>query len=77
MEKGNNSPKQDFKMVGSWEVQSNVLKEKFPQLTASDLKYEEGKENELLTRLQSRLNKGREEVVNILKKAQPGAAKAN
>jgi len=48
-----------------------LLKEKFPQLTVSDLKFEDGKENELLTRVQERLNKGREEVINIIRKGQP------
>lgn len=77
MENGNKSLKEDFKMIGSWEVQSSALKEKFPQLTTSDLKFEEGKENELLNRVQARLSKGREEVVNILRKGQPIAGKAN
>lgn len=70
MENSNKSTNEDFKMTGNWEQQSNLLKEKFPQLTVSDLKFEEGKENELLTRLQERLNKGREEVVNIIRKGQ-------
>ncbi len=66
-----NSANGDFKMIGNWEQQSNLLKEKFPQLTISDLKFEDGKENELLTRVQERLNKGREEVINIIRKGQP------
>lgn len=70
MENSNNSSNGDFKMIGNWEQQSNLLKEKFPQLTLSDLKFEEGKENELLTRVQERLNKGREEIINIIKKGQ-------
>ena len=40
---------------------------KFPKLTDSDLKFETGKENELLTRIKSRLCKIHIEVVNILK----------
>lgn len=71
MENSNNSANGDFKMTGNWEQQSNLLKEKFPQLTISDLKFEDGKENELLTRVQERLNKGREEVINIIRKGQP------
>lgn len=71
MENNNNSAKGDFKINGNWEQQANLLKEKFPQLTVSDLKFEDGKENELLTRVQERLNKGREEVINIIRKGQP------
>jgi hypothetical protein len=40
-----------FKISGNWSAQSKQLKEKYPQLTDSDLKFEPGKEEELLTRL--------------------------
>jgi hypothetical protein len=39
-------------------------------LTDADLKFEAGKENDLLQRVQTRLNKKREEVINIIKKFQ-------
>ncbi len=58
-----------FKITGDWGEQSKVLKEKFSQLTDSDLKFEAGKENELLERVGTRLNKKSEEVMNIIKKA--------
>ena len=58
-------------MTGDWNEQSKILKEKFNQLTDADLAYETGKENELLTRVESRLNKKRDEVINIIKKGQP------
>jgi len=61
-----------FKITGNWDEQSKGLKEKFSQLTDSDLKFETGKENELLERVGTKLNKGREEVINIIKKGQPG-----
>lgn len=60
-----------FKIIGDWAAQSKQLKEKFTQLTDADLKYEPGKENELLSRVETRLNKKREEVINIIKKGQP------
>lgn len=66
-----NKNEDGFKMIGNWDEQSKLLKEKFSQLTDADLKFESGKENELLTRLETRLNKKREEVVNIIKKGQP------
>ena len=52
-----------FKISGNWSAQSKQLKEKYPQLTDSDLKFEVGKEEELLTRLQTRLHKNRQEVI--------------
>lgn len=62
---------QVFKITGNWNEQSKQLKEKFPQLTDADLKFEEGKEEELLKRIETRLNKKREEVINIIRKGQP------
>jgi hypothetical protein len=60
-----------YKMVGNWDTQSKALKEKYSQLTDADVKCETGKEEELIDRLRTRLNKGRDEVVNILRKGQP------
>lgn len=60
-----------FKISGNWDTQSKELQSKFNQLTDSDLKYEPGKEDELLERVESRLNKKRDEVINIIKKGQP------
>lgn len=60
-----------FKVTGNWSDQSKALKSKFPQLTNDDLKFETGKEDDLLKRVETRLNKKREEVINIIKKGQP------
>jgi uncharacterized protein YjbJ (UPF0337 family) len=60
---------EQFKITGDWKVQSKNLKEKFSQLTDEDLKFEAGKENELLTRVEARLGKKREEVIELVKKA--------
>ncbi|HMG91025.1 MAG TPA: hypothetical protein VK589_13260 [Chryseolinea sp.] len=60
-----------FKVKGSWDVQSKELKKKFPKLTDSDLKFETGKEEQLLKSVQSRLGKTREEVINIINEFQP------
>ena len=65
-----------FKIVGNWDVQSRKLKEKFPQLTAEDLKNEAGKEGDLLTRLERRLNKNRQEIIRLIKKGEPHPFKA-
>ena len=61
----------NFKITGDWHAQSKKLKEKYSQLTDEDLKFEPGKEEALLTKLQSRLNKNREEVIAIIKHVQP------
>ena len=60
-----------FKITSNWDRQAKVLKGKFSQLTAADLKFESGKEEELLSRLTTRLNKKREEVINIIRKGEP------
>ena len=70
MENTQNKGFENFKIGGSWNVESKKLKEKFTQLTDADLKFEAGKENELLSRVESKLNKKREEVINIIKKIQ-------
>ena len=60
-----------FKIFGDWKRQADQLKEKFPQLTDADLKFEIGRESDLLKRIETRLRKKREEVINIIKKGQP------
>ncbi|WP_026993807.1 hypothetical protein [Flectobacillus major] len=60
-----------FKITGDWYSQSQQLKDKFAQLTDADLKFEVGKEEALLSRVENRLNKKRQEVINIIKKGQP------
>ena len=60
-----------FKINGSWHTMARRLQEKFAELTDADLKLEAGKEEALLIRIENRLNKKREEVINIIKKGQP------
>jgi hypothetical protein len=59
-----------FKMTGNWINQSLLLQDKFAQLTDADLRFEEGKEEELLDRIEARIHKKRDEVINIIKKGQ-------
>lgn len=61
---------ESFKIVGDWDIQSKRLKEKFSQLTDSDLRLEAGREEDLLIRIESRLNKKRDEVIFLIKKSQ-------
>ena len=71
MENSQNKPAENFKISGDWSKQSKQFQEKYSQLTDEDLKFEAGKENDLLNRVESKLNKKREEVINIIKKVQP------
>jgi hypothetical protein len=71
MESTKNKTTETFKMNGNWETQSKQLKKNYSQLTDADLKFEAGKENELLSRIETRLNKNREDVIGIIKKSQP------
>lgn len=68
MDKLKKSSSKLFKVTGNRQLQSKALKVKFSKLTDSDLKFETGKENELLTRVESRLDKKRLEVIDILKR---------
>lgn len=56
--------------TGDWAVQSKQLRKKFSQLTEADLKFETGKEEDLLKRMETRLHKKRDEVIGIIKKEQ-------
>ncbi|OBX24537.1 hypothetical protein LX77_03409 [Gelidibacter algens] len=56
----------DFKMNGDWNKQASALRTKYPLLTSDDVTFETGKEKELLKRLESRLGKSQDEVIDIL-----------
>ena len=47
---------------GSWNEVKGKLKQKYGQLTDQDLTFAEGKEDELLGRLQKRLGKTKDEL---------------
>lgn len=74
MENSQNKVKAPFKITGNWAEQAKGLKGKFSKLTDADLKFETGKENDLLKRVETRLNKKRDEVIDIIKKGQPKTA---
>ena len=71
MENQENKTTDGLKITGDWNEQSRTLRSKFSSLTDDDLKFESGKENELIGRIEKRLNKGRQEVINIIRKGQP------
>lgn len=53
-------------LKGNWSEQRAILKQKFPNITDSDLLFEQGKKEEMLGRLQIKLGKSREELYEIL-----------
>ncbi len=70
METKQNNATESFKISGNWDTQSKELKAKFPLLTDADLKFEVGKDEELLSRLVTKLGKKREDVISIIQQAQ-------
>ena len=51
---------------GSWNEQKSKLKTKFPTLTDADLRYEDGKKDEMLTKVQTKLGKTKEELQTVM-----------
>jgi hypothetical protein len=49
-----------------WPRNRDRLKKEYPQLSDEDLRYDPGKEEELLLRLQQKLNKTKHEIRNWL-----------
>lgn len=47
---------------GNWNIVKGRLKQAFAELTDDDLKYVEGKEDELIGRVQKRTGKAREDI---------------
>jgi len=70
MEAKHNKSTETLKISGDWCQQADDLKERFQQLTDSDLKFETGREDDLIKRMELRLHKKREEVINIIRKVQ-------
>jgi len=61
-----NESQETFKITDNWEDRSKELKTQFAELTDVDLKCEKGEESELLSRLETKLGKTRDEVVKII-----------
>lgn len=57
--------KLEFK--GNWNVVKGKLKQKYGDLTDDDLAYAEGKEDELLGRLEKKTGKTRQELIDEIK----------
>jgi len=57
-----------LQVKGKWNIVKGKLKQKYADLTDDDLTYAEGKEDELLGRLQEKTGKAREELVDEINK---------
>jgi uncharacterized protein YjbJ (UPF0337 family) len=53
-------------LKGNWNEQKGKLKAKFPILTDADLQYENGKKDEMLTKVQKKLGKTKEELYTVM-----------
>ncbi len=59
-----------LKIKGNWDVLKGKLKQKYANLTDDDLQFAEGKEDELLGRLEKKLGKTQEELEDTFDKLQ-------
>ena len=58
--------KNQTELKGSWNEQKGKLKQKFAMLTDSDVLLVEGKQDEMLGRLQSKLGKTKKEIQKLI-----------
>ncbi len=56
-----------LELKGNWNILKGKAKQANANLTDDDLQYEEGKDDELLGRLQKKLGKTKDEVVHWLR----------
>lgn len=54
-----------WQLKGAWKEIKGKLKQQFGELTDNDLMYEEGREDELIGRLQKKLGKTKEEIRDL------------
>ncbi|GAA3936794.1 hypothetical protein GCM10022406_21240 [Hymenobacter algoricola] len=59
-------PGSSLNMKGDWNESKGKLKQQYAQLTDEDLTYADGKGDELVGRLQTKLGKAKSEVVKML-----------
>ncbi len=54
----------ELKLKGSWNESKGKMKQAYGDLTDDDLKHQEGKEDEFLGRLQTKLGKTKDEIIH-------------
>lgn len=57
-----------LEIKGKWNEVKGRLKQSYSVLTDDDLRFEEGREDEMLGRIQQKLGKTRDEVVELIRK---------
>jgi len=55
-----------LQIKGNWNEIKGKLKQKYGELSDDDLAYAEGKEDELLGRLQQKTGKSRQQLINVI-----------
>lgn len=60
---------ENLKIKGSWNKKKGKLMQKWAELTEDDLQYTEGREEELLGRVQKKTGKSRDEARRIINEA--------
>lgn len=56
-----------LEIKGRWNEIKGKIKQQYAELTDNDLEYAEGREEEMIGRLQTKLGKTRDEVVRMIK----------
>lgn len=56
----------NLRIKGNWNELKGQLKQRFSNLTDDDLMYEEGREDELIGRIQRKTGKSQDEVINFI-----------
>jgi uncharacterized protein YjbJ (UPF0337 family) len=57
-----------LKLRGSWNEVKGKIKQEYADLTDDDLKYEEGKDDELVGRLQQKVGKTKDEIIDWIQR---------
>lgn len=57
------------RIKGNWNVVKGKLKQEYGELTDNDLTYVEGKEDELIGRIQKKVGKSKQEVMDFINKS--------
>ncbi|MBA3665001.1 MAG: CsbD family protein [Bacteroidetes bacterium] len=58
----------EFKLRGSWNEVKGKIKQQYGELNDDDLKYEEGKHDELIGRIQKKIGKTKDEIIDWIQK---------
>jgi uncharacterized protein YjbJ (UPF0337 family) len=62
--KTKNMHSKELKLRGSWNEIKGKIKQQYADLTEDDLRYEEGQDDELVGRIQKKIGKTKEQVID-------------